>query len=263
MCGKHATLYRTHVHQCTCSTPKCQTIGLPFHVDSEVFNECVHHSAERITKDQIPTALAKRKKMPVVATPPDSPPMPHLEPMTIPSDPLRPSGSSGAISTGTSLGELPVKMKELGGRAADPLFLSRIHNPNRIVNQCCVFATAHEVVNAHVTHAEPFLRENIAQHARVHRRAVRDLVRTAGRRNPLLIPRVHLLLRSEGILPGTRKPIVAIRVRVPGDRILRNENYYRAVSLFLGPRLLEVRFDILAWVPQPPLRIITKQWLIA
>ena len=119
VCAKHATLYRTHVHQCTCSTPKCQTIGLPFHGGSEVFYECVHHSAERVIKDQIPTALAKRAKAPGTRTPPDSPPMPSLEPITIPSGSMRLSGSSGSISTGISLGELPVKMRELGGRAKD------------------------------------------------------------------------------------------------------------------------------------------------
>ena len=262
VCAKHATLYRTHVHQCTCSTPKCQTIGLPFHVDSEVFYECVHHSAERVIKDQIPTDLAKRAKTPGPRTPPDSPPMPSLGPITVPSDSMRLSGSSGSISTGISIGELPVKMKEIGGRVKDTPLRSLNHNPNRIANLCYVLGIARAVGNGRVTLVGPVPRKDTVRPVPVHHLAVHEPVRTLISPDPLLIHRDRLLPRNEGSPLDTRSPIDDTQVLALVGPNLRNKNFSRAGLHFLALRSRVARLGTTAQAGRLLLKTTTKRWLI-
>ena len=129
LCDNHFNLYQQHIRQSTCQGVQCFRIGLPYHTPEGAKYERIEHGKERIIADQMPISLSLRpaKKTDVVSAhapkldslpiAPPSPPMSSLE--AIPAHTPRQhlvSCSSGALSTGKSMGELTDKLHELGGR---------------------------------------------------------------------------------------------------------------------------------------------------
>lgn len=98
-------------------------LGPPCPSDTGVVYECVAHRKERIVAEQaaIRTPVRSSRKLKVPHKAEEIPVTPHLEtaePAILPE--LRTSASSGNLPTGASLGELPVKRKELRGRRIPP-----------------------------------------------------------------------------------------------------------------------------------------------
>ena len=126
LCADHFPTYQQHIVECTCSVYKCTNVGLPYPNSGGMVYECAHHTKARIAIPDATTTKVVNKpispKRGVEIPPPkveqdDSPIMPSLEPLSAEECHALPhSAPNATLSTGSSVGKLEGRRKEMGGR---------------------------------------------------------------------------------------------------------------------------------------------------